>query len=67
MRLSLERGSITNRIAYFFSIVISMLAAFALRFDFAIPSDEVVHLEKGILAAVVLKIVTFHFERLHRT
>ncbi|HTR37629.1 MAG TPA: nucleoside-diphosphate sugar epimerase/dehydratase [Bryobacteraceae bacterium] len=67
MRLSLQRASIANRVAYLGATVLSMIAAFALRFDFRIPSDEIVHLERAVLVAVIAKVSIFHFERLHRT
>jgi len=67
MTISLERGHLLNRLAYLASIALSLVAAFLLRFDFAIPADELEHLAKALLVLVPVKVMVFHIARLHRT
>lgn len=67
MRLSLQPARLSNRVVYLISIVLSFFAAFLLRFDFLIPSDEFGHLRRGLLIAIVVKILVFHIARLHQS
>ena len=45
---------------------LSVLAAFLLRFDFALPKAESAHLRWGLLLAITAKLLTFQFGGLHR-
>ncbi len=67
MRLSLRHGQLGNRVVYLLSIVVALVAAFLLRFDFNIPPLAFDQLRTALLIAIPLKIAVFHLDRLHRT
>jgi FlaA1/EpsC-like NDP-sugar epimerase len=55
-------------IALLYAAIVSVSVIFAclLRFDFAIPSDQVRLLSQGLLLALPIKMVSFLVGRLHR-
>src|SRR5687768_11476885 len=65
-----QLGPRARRIVIFLALVISiagaMKAAFALRFDFALPPHEAKHLLAGLAMALPIKLAIFHAYRLHR-
>ncbi|MFN7933201.1 MAG: nucleoside-diphosphate sugar epimerase/dehydratase [Bryobacteraceae bacterium] len=67
MRLTLGKAHLGNRIAYLVSIVVSLIGAFLLRFDFSIPADAAAHLKTALLIAIPAKLAVFHLDGLHRT
>src|SRR5580704_6461202 len=48
------------------AIVISLPAAFLLRFEFAIPRSELAHLWGGLYLALAIKLIVFHLFRSDR-
>lgn len=48
------------------SIVVSLVTAFLLRFEFAIPRTSLAHLRLGLAIAIPLKLLIFYATRMHR-
>lgn len=48
------------------TVVVSLVFAFLLRFDFAVPPAEFRHLRFGLLVALPLKLIAFYLVRMHR-
>lgn len=59
-------SGLADRIAHWTVAAIALSAAFQLRFDFSMPASVLSVFEKGLLAAVVVKAVTFEFGGFYR-
>ena len=61
------RIRIFDAVTYFVLVVSSLMAAFLLRFEFAIPESIVPLLKKALILAILIKVPIFYFAGFHRS